>query len=200
MPPMREPATLLRAMMSCGATGGQTIRCRYEIFSQVDEHCDEQASAHHQKAAGQHLRTPSPQPKDPPPHPPYREGVDGEGGLRRAHHAEGAVDGESAEVEVGVVVAAHRIEDEIALARHGGHLILVRRAHELGAQLLHRRLLAHAGGEDVDGVAHGESELDGHVAQPSEADDARRARRAFGLSAEVGERRVGRDACAQQGS
>jgi hypothetical protein len=47
-----------------------------------------------------------------------------------------------------------------------------------------------------DGGYHGLGELDRHVAQAAEADDARGARRALGLGAEVGQGRVGRDACA----
>ena len=46
------------------------------------------------------------------------------------------------------------------------------------------------------GVDHGFGELDCHVAQAAEANDARGARRALGLGPEVGQRRVGRDACA----
>ncbi len=44
------------------------------------------------------------------------------------------------------------------------------------------------------GSDHGPGELDRHVAQAPEADDARGARRALGLGAEVGQGRVGRDA------
>ncbi len=46
------------------------------------------------------------------------------------------------------------------------------------------------------GFDHGLGELDRNVAQAAEANHARGARRALGLGPEVGQRRVGRDACA----
>ena len=45
------------------------------------------------------------------------------------------------------------------------------------------------------GTHHGLGDLDGHVTQAAEADDARGARGALGLGAEVHERREGRDPC-----
>jgi hypothetical protein len=52
------------------------------------------------------------------------------------------------------------------------------------------------GGGGGGGLDHGLRNLHRQVAQATEANHARDARRAHGLSAEVGQRRVGRDACA----
>jgi hypothetical protein len=54
-------------------------------------------------------------------------------------------------------------------------------------------------GGGVGGSDHGLGELDRHVAQAAEARHARGAGGPLGLGAEVGQGRVGRDACAERG-
>ena len=118
--------------------------------------------------------------------------------LRRADHGDIAVAAQHVDVGVDVVVGGDCIEDEVEAAGVFGHLVCVAREHDLiGAEAECVFLLAGRGGEDNSVGSESVGELDAHVAQSTEADDAHLL--ALG-HAPVAQRRVRGNAGAEQWS
>ena len=93
--------------------------------------------------------------------------------LGRADQGQVAVAGEQAEQRVDVVVGGDSVEDEVEAARVLGHFVGVAGDDDfVGAEAEGVFFLVGRGGEE-DGVgAEGVGELDAHVAESAETDDA----------------------------
>ena len=103
---------------------------------------------------------------------------------------------EQVEVGVDVVIGGDGVEDEVEAAGVLLHLVGVAGDDDLvGAEAQRVFLLVRRGGEDDDVGAERVGELHAHVAEPAETDDADLL--ALG-DAPVAQRRVGRDAGAEQ--
>ena len=124
------------------------------------------------------------------------EDGDGQRLFRRADHGEVAVAGEQVDVGVDVVLGGDGVENEVEAAGVLCHLVGVAGDDNfVGAEAERIVLLARRRGEDDDVRSERVCELDAHVAQPAEADDADLL--ALG-HAPVAHRRVGRDSGAEQ--
>ena len=106
---------------------------------------------------------------------PEDEAEDGDGQrlLRRADHGEVAVAAEEVDVGVDVVIGGDGVEDEVEAAGVFGHLVGVAGDDDLvGAEAERVVLFAGGSGEDDDVGSEGVRELDAHVAETAEANDA----------------------------
>ncbi len=116
--------------------------------------------------------------------------------FRCADEDEVAVAAEEAEIGVDVVVGGDAVEDEIEAAGVLRHLVGVAGDDDfVGTEAQGVVLLAGRGGEEDDVGSEGVRELDAHVAESAEADDADFLALA---DSPVMHRRVGGDAGAEQ--
>src|ERR1035438_4627455 len=101
------------------------------------------------------------------------EDGDSERFLRRTHHGDVAVAAKQLDVGVDVVFGGDGVEDEVEAAGVLGHLIRVARDDNLiGAEAKSVVLFGGRRGEDDRVGTEGVRELDAHVAEAAEADDA----------------------------
>ena len=116
--------------------------------------------------------------------------------LGRADEAERAVALQQLQIAVDVVIGRDAVEDEMELADPGLHRLGITGHHHLmGAEPLGVGALALRGGEEDDMGAEGPGELDAHMAEAAEADDADGL---AGADLPMAQRRIGRDAGAEQ--
>ena len=127
----------------------------------------------------------------------HAEGVDREGLLGHADEAERAVELQERHVGVEVVLGRHAVQDEVEGATMLGHRSGVGGDDDLmRAETEAVGDLGGRGREEHDVGAEGPGELHAHVAETAEADDADLL---AGADFPVAERRIGRDARAEQG-
>ena len=128
----------------------------------------------------------------------HAEGMDRQRLLRYADEAERAVELEEGHVGVEVMLGRDAVQDEVEGATMLGHRGGVGGNDDLmGAEAEAVGDLGRGGGEEHDVRAEGPGELHAHVTEAAEADHADLLARA---DLPMAERRIGRDARAEQGS
>ena len=126
----------------------------------------------------------------------HAEGVDGERLLGDADERERTVELQQRQVGVEVVLRGNAVEDEVEGAGVLGHRGRIGGDHDLvGAEAQAIGDLGRGGREEHDVRAEGAGELHAHVAEAAEADDADLL---SGADLPVAQRRVRRDAGAEQ--